>query len=61
MAISLEHLLVILTLIGLVAGWGADHQSQKDTQIRTMERLHVLERIVVSEFPAYTAAIDWKD
>ena len=61
MTVTLPQMLGVLALAGTIAAWGADHQAQKDAYARLHEHVRVLEHIIVSEFPAYTAAIVWKD
>ena len=54
---ALVWLPLILVIVSITAAW----QYQKDQLAAQREHLRVLEHIIVSEFPAYTAAIDWSE
>ena len=55
---------VVATVLAILGGLGkywTDAQHAASARDRDREHLRVLERIIVSEFPAYTPAIAWDD
>lgn len=55
---------VLVALMTLVVGAGKYWSDMKAAAIandRLHAEVHQLRRIIVSEFPQYTAAIDWSD
>ncbi len=61
MTLSLQQILGGLALAGIIFGWGADHQAQLNEHAKLSAHIQVLEQIIVSQFPEWTAAISWKD
>jgi hypothetical protein len=51
----------VLAILGGVGKYLTDAQQTAIARDRDREHLRVLEKIIVSEWPAWTPAIDWSD
>ncbi len=51
----------LLTIGGAVGKYWIDTTSAAIENDRLHREVHQLKRVIVSEFPAYTAAMDWDD
>lgn len=54
-------ILTISSLLGGLLGFQRHADAEAERERRHADRIRELQRIIVSEFPAYTAAIDWEE